>query len=111
MMTIAFTGGGTGGHIYPGLAVADRLKSRLPCRIVWIGSDQGVDRSIVEAAGHDFIGIPSGKLRRYLSLKNLSDVFKVLAGFWAARAALKKLRPAILFSKGGFVSVPPCAAA
>jgi UDP-N-acetylglucosamine--N-acetylmuramyl-(pentapeptide) pyrophosphoryl-undecaprenol N-acetylglucosamine transferase len=111
MITIAFTGGGTGGHIYPGLAVADRLKSRLDCRIVWIGSNQGIDRSIVEAAGFDFIGIPSGKLRRYLSLRNISDVFKVLAGFFAARKALKKIKPALLFSKGGFVSVPPCAAA
>ncbi len=111
MITIAFTGGGTGGHIYPGLAVADRLKSRLQCRIVWIGSDRGVDRSIVEAAGYEFVGIPSGKLRRYFSLRNLQDVFKVLAGFAAARAALKRIRPALLFSKGGFVSVPPCAAA
>ena len=111
MITIAFTGGGTGGHIYPGLAVADRLKSRLQCRLVWIGSDRGVDRSIVEAAGLEFIGIPSGKLRRYLSFKNLQDVFKVAAGFFAARPALKKLAPVLLFSKGGFVSVPPCAAA
>lgn len=111
MITIAFTGGGTGGHIYPGLAIAAELKSRLDCRLVWLGSSRGVDRSIVEAAGIEFIGIPSGKLRRYLSLRNLSDLFKVLAGFFAARAALKKLAPALLFSKGGFVSVPPCAAA
>lgn len=111
MVTIAFTGGGTGGHIYPGLAVADRLRASLDCRVVWIGSASGMDRSIVEAAGLEFVGVPSGKLRRYFSLRNALDVFKVLAGFLASRAALRRLRPALVFSKGGFVSVPPCAAA
>ncbi len=111
MVTIAFTGGGTGGHIYPGLAVIERLKKRIDCRVVWIGSDSGMDRSIVERAGIEFIGIPSGRLRRYLTPRNLADSFRVLAGFFAARRALKKLAPAVLFSKGGFVSVPPCYAA
>ncbi|GAB1484413.1 undecaprenyldiphospho-muramoylpentapeptide beta-N-acetylglucosaminyltransferase [Treponema sp.] len=111
MISIAFTGGGTGGHIYPGLAVAESLQEKIPCRILWIGSDLGMDRSIVEKAGIDFFGIPSGKLRRYFSFKNLSDLFRILAGFFAARSILKKQRPALLFSKGGFVSVPPCMAA
>jgi UDP-N-acetylglucosamine--N-acetylmuramyl-(pentapeptide) pyrophosphoryl-undecaprenol N-acetylglucosamine transferase len=111
MIPIAFTGGGTGGHIYPGLAVAAALKELLPCRIFWIGSAAGMDRSIVEEAGFEFFGVPSGKLRRYFSLKNISDILKINAGFWAARRILKKERPALLFSKGGFVSVPPCAAA
>jgi UDP-N-acetylglucosamine--N-acetylmuramyl-(pentapeptide) pyrophosphoryl-undecaprenol N-acetylglucosamine transferase len=110
-LLIAFTGGGTGGHIYPGLAVAERLASLNPCRVMWLGSDAGIDRSIVEKAGLDFFGIPSGKLRRYFSLRNVSDVFRVAAGFFAARRLLKKYKPALLFSKGGFVSVPPCAAA
>ena len=70
-----------------------------------------MDRSIVEGAGVEFFGIPSGKLRRYFSLHNISDVFKVLAGFFAARRILKREAPALLFSKGGFVSVPPCVAA
>ncbi|MCL2093556.1 MAG: undecaprenyldiphospho-muramoylpentapeptide beta-N-acetylglucosaminyltransferase [Treponema sp.] len=111
MPSIAFTGGGTGGHIYPGLAVASRLEETLSCRIFWIGSSVGMDRSIVEDAGLPFFGIPSGKLRRYLSLHNLGDVFKVIMGFFAARRILKREKPALLFSKGGFVSVPPCAAA
>ncbi|GHT52265.1 UDP-N-acetylglucosamine--N-acetylmuramyl-(pentapeptide) pyrophosphoryl-undecaprenol N-acetylglucosamine transferase [Spirochaetia bacterium] len=114
-MTIAFTGGGTGGHIYPGLAVISRLREMkvqgADVRIFWIGSNAGMDRSLVEAAGLEFYGIPSGKLRRYFSLKNIPDIFRVLAGFFAARRILKKYRPALLFSKGGFVSVPPCAAA
>jgi UDP-N-acetylglucosamine--N-acetylmuramyl-(pentapeptide) pyrophosphoryl-undecaprenol N-acetylglucosamine transferase len=114
MLNIAFTGGGTGGHIYPGLAVAEELKARLEgreFRIFWIGSDKGMDRSIVEGAGLEFFGIPAGKLRRYFTLKTILDVFKVIAGFFAARKILKKQKVSILFSKGGFVSVPPCAAA
>ena len=111
MVSIAFTGGGTGGHIYPGLAVAATLKKRFPCRIFWLGSATGMDRSLVESGGLEFFGIPSGKLRRYVSPRNLSDLFKVGAGFFAARRILKREKPALLFSKGGFVSVPPCAAA
>ncbi|MDR2048178.1 MAG: undecaprenyldiphospho-muramoylpentapeptide beta-N-acetylglucosaminyltransferase [Treponema sp.] len=111
MLCIAFTGGGTGGHIYPGLAVASCLKEKVECRLFWIGSDTGMDRSIVEAAGLEFFGIPSGKFRRNFSLKNFTDLFRVLGGFFAARKILKREKPAVLFSKGGFVSVPPCAAA
>ena len=70
-----------------------------------------MDRDIVEREGLEFFGIPSGKLRRYFSLRNISDVFKVLAGFFAVRRILKREKPKLLFSKGGFVSVPPCAAA
>jgi len=111
MVSIAFTGGGTGGHIYPGLAVVSRLKQLLPVRVFWIGSDKGMDRIIVEKAGIEFFGVPSGKLRRYFSPRNVLDVFKVAAGFFAARRILKREKPSLLFSKGGFVSVPPCAAA
>jgi UDP-N-acetylglucosamine--N-acetylmuramyl-(pentapeptide) pyrophosphoryl-undecaprenol N-acetylglucosamine transferase len=114
MVAIGFTGGGTGGHIYPGLAVIARLRG-LPGgegrRFFWIGSDRGMDRSIVEAAGIKFYGIPSGKLRRYVSLRNFTDLFRIAAGFIAARRILKREKPSLLFSKGGFVSVPPCAAA
>ncbi|MDR2184519.1 MAG: undecaprenyldiphospho-muramoylpentapeptide beta-N-acetylglucosaminyltransferase [Treponema sp.] len=111
MVGIAFTGGGTGGHIYPGLAVAFYVQKLFPCRIFWIGSVRGMDRSIVEEAGLEFFGVPSGKLRRYFSFQNLSDIVRIGAGFFAARKILGKERPALLFSKGGFVSVPPCAAA
>jgi UDP-N-acetylglucosamine--N-acetylmuramyl-(pentapeptide) pyrophosphoryl-undecaprenol N-acetylglucosamine transferase len=111
MLCIAFTGGGTGGHIYPGLAVASRILQKIPCRIFWIGSEADLDKSIVESAGIEFFAIPSGKLRRNFSLKNCSDVFRVMAGFFAARKILKREKPQLLFSKGGFVSVPPCAAA
>jgi UDP-N-acetylglucosamine--N-acetylmuramyl-(pentapeptide) pyrophosphoryl-undecaprenol N-acetylglucosamine transferase len=111
MVSVAFTGGGTGGHIYPGLAVASWLKKIMDCRVFWIGADSGMDRAIVEEAGLEFFGIPSGKLRRYFSLKNISDIFRVARGYFAARKIFKREKPALLFSKGGFVSVPPCAAA
>jgi len=114
MVNIAFTGGGTGGHIYPGLAVALSLKELLrglEFRIFWIGSSAGMDRSLVEDAGIEFFGVPSGKLRRYFSLKTINDFFKVIAGYFAAKKVLKKQKVSLLFSKGGFVSVPPCAAA
>ena len=110
--TIAFTGGGTGGHIYPGLAVAEALRSRgFSGRIAWIGSKKDSDRETVEAAGIEFFAVPSGKLRRELSMKNVADAFRVVAGYAWARRALKSLRPALLFSKGGYASVAPCAAA
>ena len=121
---IAFTGGGTAGHIYPGLAVADELKAlahkeNKQITINWIGCSKGMDRQIVEKAiGSDgtrtadnFYGIPSGKLRRYISWQNFTDLFRIIAGYFSARRILKKLKPAFLFSKGGFVSVPPVLAA
>jgi UDP-N-acetylglucosamine--N-acetylmuramyl-(pentapeptide) pyrophosphoryl-undecaprenol N-acetylglucosamine transferase len=113
---LAFTGGGTGGHIYPGLAVADRLRELLSARstsarIVWLGSTKVSDRAAVEAAGLEFFPIPSGKLRREISLENLADAFRVVAGYGASRRVLAGLRPRLLFSKGGYVSVPPCRAA
>jgi UDP-N-acetylglucosamine--N-acetylmuramyl-(pentapeptide) pyrophosphoryl-undecaprenol N-acetylglucosamine transferase len=114
MVNIAFTGGGTGGHIYPGLAVAAELKKMLEGRehrIFWIGSSAGIDAGLVKNAGIEFFGIPSGKLRRYFSLRTIVDFFKVIAGYFAARRILKKQKAQLIFSKGGFVSVPPCAAA
>ena len=109
---IAFTGGGTGGHIYPGLAVIQALRAKgFGGRIVWIGSRKDLDRGIVEKEGIEYFAVPSGKLRRSLTLKNLVDAFRVAAGFVASRRLLASLKPALLFSKGGYVSVPPCRAA
>jgi UDP-N-acetylglucosamine--N-acetylmuramyl-(pentapeptide) pyrophosphoryl-undecaprenol N-acetylglucosamine transferase len=109
---VAFTGGGTGGHIYPGLAVAQALRAKgFEGRIAWIGSKKALDRSIVEAEGIEYHPIPSGKLRRSFSFENLADVVRVGAGYIASWKILKKLRPTLLFSKGGYVSVPPCRAA
>ncbi|MHB9294599.1 UDP-N-acetylglucosamine--N-acetylmuramyl-(pentapeptide) pyrophosphoryl-undecaprenol N-acetylglucosamine transferase [Pillotina sp. SPG140] len=108
MAIVACTGGGTGGHIYPGLAVAERLGS-IP--LFWIGSTAPLDKTIVSNAHIPFFPIASGKLRRYFSWYNVRDCFRVIEGFFDARAILKKEKPSILFSKGGFVSVPPVLAA
>lgn len=120
---IVFAGGGTGGHIYPGIAVADAVRNlaaekNLDVEISWIGNESGMDRDIVEknltAEGGsiaEFFGIPCGKLRRYISFQNFKDLFKIAAGYFRAKKILKKIRPDCLFSKGGFVSVPPCRAA
>ena len=121
---ICFTGGGTGGHIYPGLAVLDELRNKFQennqtLSAIWIGCSKGMDKNIVSKAKDinnqscvdRFYGIPSGKLRRYFSLKNFSDVFKIIGGFFASLWILAKEKPSVLFSKGGFVSVPPCLAA
>lgn len=108
---VAFTGGGTGGHVFPGLAVANRLAERRPVEVVWIGSSTGMERHIVEDAGIEYHGLPSGKLRRYFSLQNVVDLFKVAVAIICALFLLRRLRPALLFSKGGFVSVPPVIAA
>lgn len=111
METIAFAGGGTGGHIFPGLAVIDELRQKTESRIIWVGSSRGMDRAIVEDNGVVFYGITSGKLRRYFSLSNVLDILRILAGIIQSIYILGKERPALLFSKGGFVSVPPCIAA
>ncbi|MCX7655704.1 MAG: undecaprenyldiphospho-muramoylpentapeptide beta-N-acetylglucosaminyltransferase [Treponemataceae bacterium] len=109
--TIVCTGGGTGGHIYPGLAVIEELQRQYPFRVAWIGNKEGMDGTLIHNQGIEFYGIPSGKLRRYWSLQNITDMGKVLQGFFKARTILKELQPVLVFSKGGFVSVPPCAAA
>ncbi len=109
---IVFAGGGTGGHIFPGLAVAEIITEKNPLiSCVWFGSSTGMDRNIVEAAGLSFYGIPSGKLRRYVSFRNFLDLFRIAAGFFVSLYHLIRIKPAIVFSKGGFVSVPPCFAA
>ena len=104
---VAFAGGGTAGHVFPGLAVAARLGRR----VVWIGSRGGVEKQLVADAGIEFRSIPAGKLRRYLSFRNLTDLLKTAAGIIASLRILRRDKPSFLFSKGGFVSVPPVVAA
>ena len=108
-MKICCTGGGTGGHVYPALAVLEELKRRhsdLSC--FWIGSRTGPERMIINQTDLDvdYYVIPTGKLRRYVSLKNLIDLFRIPAGILKAAYLLLRLRPDVIFSKGGFVSVP-----
>ena len=112
--TVVFTGGGTGGHVFPGIAVAEKLlletkKSNLS--IAWIGSNSGMEKDILSRYNIPFLSIPAGKLRRYFSVYNFIDIFKILGGFISSLFILKKLKADILFSKGGFVTVPPVLAA
>jgi UDP-N-acetylglucosamine--N-acetylmuramyl-(pentapeptide) pyrophosphoryl-undecaprenol N-acetylglucosamine transferase len=108
---ILFTGGGTGGHVYPGLAVLEELELKNKFRFAWMGSYLGVERRIIKQRGIPYFAVLAGKLRRYFSWQNFWDVFKVIGGFFQSLNLLRKLRPQLLFSKGGFVTVPPVLAA
>ncbi len=110
MKKIVLTGGGTAGHVTPNLALVPRLKS-LGYEIYYIGSLNGIEKDLAEKAGIPYFGISSGKLRRYFDWKNFTDPFRVQKGFHQAIKLLKQLKPDVIFSKGGFVSVPVVGAA
>ena len=110
MKHIVLTGGGTAGHVTPNIALIPRLKE-LGYTISYIGSYEGIEKKLIEELGIPYYGISSGKLRRYFDLKNFSDPFRVLKGFSQARKILKDLKPDVVFSKGGFVTVPVVIAA
>ena len=102
---IVLTGGGTAGHVTPNLALIPKLQEE-GWTISYIGTRDGMEKDLVEKTGIPYYGISSGKLRRYLSKKNVSDMFRVLKGVKEASSLLKKLKPDLIFSKGGFVAVP-----
>ena len=110
MKKIILTGGGTAGHVTPNIALLPTLREK-GFEISYIGSYEGIEKQLIEAQGIPYHGISSGKLRRYIDLKNLSDPFRVIKGLRQSYGLLKKLRPDIVFSKGGFVSVPVVLAA
>ena len=110
MKKIILTGGGTAGHVTPNIALLPRLK-KLGYEISYIGSYEGMEKGLIEQQNIPYYGISSGKLRRYFDPKNFSDPFKVMKGYLQAKALMRKLKPDIVFSKGGFVSVPVVLAA
>jgi UDP-N-acetylglucosamine--N-acetylmuramyl-(pentapeptide) pyrophosphoryl-undecaprenol N-acetylglucosamine transferase len=110
MKRIVLTGGGTAGHVTPCIALLPQLKQE-GYDIQYIGSYQGIERKLIEEYNITYHGISSGKLRRYFDPKNFSDPFKVMKGYLEARKLLKTLKPDIVFSKGGFVTVPVVLAA
>lgn len=110
MKKIVLTGGGTAGHVTPNIALIPELK-RSGYDIHYIGSYQGIERKLIEEYDIPYYGISSGKLRRYFDPKNFSDPFKVVKGYKEASSILKKLQPDVVFSKGGFVTVPVVLAA
>lgn len=110
MKKIILTGGGTAGHVTPNLALCPELKKN-GFEINYIGSYNGMEKDLVEKSGIPYYGISSGKLRRYFDLKNFTDPFRVMKGYFEARRLMKKLKPDVVFSKGGFVAVPVVMAA
>jgi UDP-N-acetylglucosamine--N-acetylmuramyl-(pentapeptide) pyrophosphoryl-undecaprenol N-acetylglucosamine transferase len=105
MKKIVFTGGGSAGHVTPNIAIIAKLKL-LGWDIQYIGSQQGIEKEIVEKEHIPFHAIASGKLRRYFDLKNMKDPFNVIRGIAQAYKLLRRIKPDLVFSKGGFVSVP-----
>ena len=110
MKRIILTGGGTAGHVTPNIALLPRLKE-LGYDIHYIGSYDGIEKKLIEELHIPYYGISSGKLRRYFDVKNFTDPFKVLKGYGQAKKLMKTLKPDVVFSKGGFVSVPVVLAA
>ena len=110
MKKIILTGGGTAGHVTPNIALLPTLKDR-GYEIYYIGSKDGIERKLIEDLKIPYYPISSGKLRRYFDLKNFTDPFRVLKGFADAKKIIKQLGPDVIFSKGGFVSVPVVKAA
>lgn len=107
---IVLTGGGTAGHVTPNIALLPALR-QAGYEVAYVGSENGIERELIRDCGIPYIGVPTGKLRRYFDVKNFTDPFRVLKGFAKARQFLKGYRPDVVFSKGGFVSVPVVRAA
>lgn len=110
MKKIIFTGGGSAGHVTPNLAIINEMNTDV-WSIAYIGSYNGIERELVEKSGITYFGISSGKLRRYFDMKNVTDLARISNGLRQARKILKKEKPDIVFSKGGFVTVPVVIAA
>lgn len=108
---IVITGGSTGGHIFPNIPVIEELKKRGYTEIIWVGEKKGKEEKWARSMGVTFYGIRTGKLRRYFSLKNIIDLYFVVVGIFQSIFLFIKLKPRLLFSKGGFVAVPPVIAA
>lgn len=105
MKRIVLTGGGTAGHVTPNMALIEKLKED-GYDISYIGSYNGIEKGLIEGMGIPYYGISTGKLRRYFDVKNFTDPFRVLKGMGEAKQLIKKLKPDVVFSKGGFVAVP-----
>ena len=107
---IILTGGGTAGHVTPNIALIPELEKR-GYEIHYIGSKEGIEKDLIAKYDIPYYGISSGKLRRYFDLKNFTDPFRIMKGFAEALKIIKDVKPDIVFSKGGFVTVPVVRAA
>lgn len=106
---IVLSGGGTLGSVTPLLALAERLKDDY--KLVWLGTKGGVEEGLVRAFGLDYYGLPAGKLRRYFSWKNFTDLANVVRGFMRAWLLMRAWRPVLFITAGSYVSFPAAWAA
>ncbi len=102
---IILTGGGTAGHVTPNIALMPELKKR-GYEIFYVGSKEGMEKDLMSNFDVPYYGISSGKLRRYFDVKNFTDPFRILSGYNQSKALIKEIQPDVVFSKGGFVTVP-----
>lgn len=102
---VLLTGGGTAGHVTPNMALIPHLQEA-GLDIVYVGSYDGIEKKLIEGMGIPYYPIQSGKMRRYFDIKNFTDPFRVIQGWGQALKLIKRLKPTVIFSKGGFVSVP-----
>ncbi|HKV58854.1 MAG TPA: undecaprenyldiphospho-muramoylpentapeptide beta-N-acetylglucosaminyltransferase [Ktedonobacteraceae bacterium] len=105
-MRVLVSGGGTGGHIYPALAIATSLRTQYQAEILFLGSDDGLEKEIVPAAGFALATVKAGKLRRYVSLETVTGVMRVPLGMLSAISIVRKFRADVAFTSGGYVAVP-----
>ncbi|WWR15823.1 undecaprenyldiphospho-muramoylpentapeptide beta-N-acetylglucosaminyltransferase [Lachnospiraceae bacterium JLR.KK008] len=110
MRKIVLTGGGTAGHVTPNIALLPALKEA-NYEVHYIGSYNGIEKKLIEDYDIPYYGISTGKFRRYFDLKNFTDPIRIVKGYAEARKILKEINPDVIFSKGGFVSVPVVRAA
>ncbi len=105
MKKVLLTGGGTAGHVTPNLAIL-RLLRENSFEIHYAGTKSGIERELVNREGLPYHMVSAGKLRRYFDFKNFTDIFKIGVGFLQSLVLMIRLRPSVVFSKGGFVSCP-----
>ena len=106
MKRIVLTGGGTAGHVTPHMSLIPRLMAA-GYDIHYIGTERGIEHEMIaRIPGVTYHVVRSGKLRRYFSLQNFTDPFRVIHGAWTSVWLMRRLKPDVCFSKGGFVSVP-----
>ncbi len=110
MKKIVLTGGGTAGHVTPNIALLPSLQEA-GYEITYMGSHDGIEKRLIQDFDIPYVGISTGKFRRYFDPKNFTDPFRVIKGYADARKFLKSYKPDVVFSKGGFVSVPVVRAA
>ncbi|MCK0473051.1 undecaprenyldiphospho-muramoylpentapeptide beta-N-acetylglucosaminyltransferase [Halalkalibacter sp. APA_J-10(15)] len=108
--SVVFTGGGSAGHVTPNIAIIKEINNQ-DWEINYIGSKSGIEKDLITKLNIPYHPINSGKLRRYVDFENVIDIFRVFRGCKEARSILKKIKPDLVFSKGGFVTVPVIVAA